>query len=56
MKAPAKLGLQGAKTRFDELQAVHQLQAYATHFVVRVLSLFAHLFYANTYSSCVIQS
>ncbi len=35
MKLPAKLGLPGAKTRFDELQAIHQLQAYATHFVVR---------------------
>ena len=34
MKKPAKLGLPGAKTRFDELQAIHQLQAYATHFVV----------------------
>ena len=35
MKKPARLGLPGAKTRFDELQAIHQLQAYATHFVVR---------------------
>ncbi|KAM7201564.1 Di-copper centre-containing protein [Naviculisporaceae sp. PSN 640] len=33
MKKPATLGLPGAKTRFDELQAIHQLQAYATHFV-----------------------
>ncbi|KAK3903865.1 hypothetical protein C8A05DRAFT_32396 [Staphylotrichum tortipilum] len=33
MKKPASLGLPGAKTRFDELQAIHQLQAYATHFV-----------------------
>ena len=35
MKKPAHLGLPGAKSRFDELQAAHQLQAYATHFVVR---------------------
>ena len=34
MKKPAYLGLPGAKTRFDELQAIHQLQAYSTHFVV----------------------
>ena len=34
MKKPATLGLRGAKTRFDELQAIHQLQAYSTHFVV----------------------
>ncbi len=34
MKKPANLGLPGARTRFDELQAIHQLQAYATHFVV----------------------
>ncbi|KAK4112247.1 Di-copper centre-containing protein [Canariomyces notabilis] len=33
MQKPARLGLPGAKTRFDELQAIHQLQAYATHFV-----------------------
>ncbi|KAM7188371.1 Di-copper centre-containing protein [Rhypophila sp. PSN 637] len=33
MKKPATLGLPGAKTRFDELQAIHALQAYATHFV-----------------------
>ncbi|KAF2843051.1 hypothetical protein M501DRAFT_993882 [Patellaria atrata CBS 101060] len=34
MQKPTKLGLPGCKTRFDELQAVHQLQAYSTHFVV----------------------
>lgn len=34
MKKPATMGLPGAKTRFDELQAIHQLQAYATHHVV----------------------
>ncbi|KAK0623697.1 hypothetical protein B0T14DRAFT_536537 [Immersiella caudata] len=33
MNKPARLGLPGAKTRFDELQAIHQLQAYATHHV-----------------------
>ncbi|KXX77832.1 Tyrosinase [Madurella mycetomatis] len=33
MNKPAALGLPGAKTRFDELQAIHQLQAYSTHFV-----------------------
>ena len=35
METPARLDLPAAKTRFDELQAIHQLQAYATHFVVR---------------------
>jgi len=39
MKKPATLGLRGAKTKFDELQAIHQLQAYATHFVVRTPGL-----------------
>lgn len=34
METPARLDLPAAKTRFDELQAIHQLQAYATHFVV----------------------
>jgi hypothetical protein len=34
MQKPATLGLRGTKTRFDELQAVHALQAYATHYVV----------------------
>ncbi|KAK0737959.1 hypothetical protein B0T18DRAFT_335390 [Schizothecium vesticola] len=33
MKTPATLGLRGAKTRFDEFQSIHQLQAYSTHFV-----------------------
>jgi len=33
MKKPASLGLRGAKTRFDEFQSIHQLQAYSTHFV-----------------------
>jgi len=35
MSKPATLGLPGAVTRFDELQAIHQLQAYKTHYVVR---------------------
>jgi tyrosinase len=34
MKKPATLGLPGAKTRFDEFQALHQRQAYYNHFVV----------------------
>jgi len=33
MQKPAKLNLPGCQTRFDELQAVHQVQAYANHFV-----------------------
>ncbi|PVH90493.1 Di-copper centre-containing protein, partial [Periconia macrospinosa] len=33
MQKPSKLNLPGCKTRYDELQAVHQTQAYATHFV-----------------------
>jgi tyrosinase len=32
MKAPAKLGIRGAKTRFDELQSVHILQSEIRHF------------------------
>lgn len=42
MGKPATLGLPAAKTRFDELQAVHALQAYATHFVVSAIA-FHHL-------------
>jgi tyrosinase len=34
MAKPATLGLPAAQTRFDEFQAVHQLQSYATHYVV----------------------
>ena len=34
MKLSAKLGLPGAKTRFDDFQAIHQKQAYMIHFVV----------------------
>jgi tyrosinase len=33
MKKPSSIGLPGTKTRFEEFQAAHQLQAYATHFV-----------------------
>ncbi|TLD33725.1 hypothetical protein PspLS_01635 [Pyricularia sp. CBS 133598] len=36
MDKPASLGLPGTRTKFDELQAIHQLQAYSTHHVVRV--------------------
>ncbi|KAL8366403.1 hypothetical protein RB595_004940 [Gaeumannomyces hyphopodioides] len=47
MEKPARLGLPGARTRFDELQAIHQLQAWATHFVgaflpFHRLMMFAH--------------
>jgi tyrosinase len=35
MKKPAKLNLKGAKTRFDDFVAIHQLQAYRYHYVVR---------------------
>ncbi|KLU89830.1 hypothetical protein MAPG_08799 [Magnaporthiopsis poae ATCC 64411] len=47
MKKPARLGLPGARTRFDELQAIHQLQSWATHFVgaflpFHRLMMFAH--------------
>jgi tyrosinase len=34
MQKPAVLGLPGPRTRFDDLQAVHQRQAYAVHFAV----------------------
>ena len=36
MKTPGTLGLKGAKSKFDEFQAVHQLQAYPNHFTVRL--------------------
>jgi tyrosinase len=42
MQKPARLGLPGAKTRFDELQAIHQLQAYSTHFVVSPVTTKPH--------------
>jgi len=35
MKLPATLGLPGTRTRFDELQAAHAMQAEVTHGVVR---------------------
>lgn len=35
MKLPAKYGLPGTRTRFDELQAVHAMQTEWTHEVVR---------------------
>jgi hypothetical protein len=47
MSTPAKLGLPGAKTRFDELQAIHQLQAYATHFVGGFLPFHRVMMYAH---------
>lgn len=34
MKLPATLGLNGTKNRFEELQAIHQVQASITHGVV----------------------
>lgn len=34
MALPATLGLRGAKNRFEELQAIHQVQAAITHGVV----------------------
>lgn len=43
MRLPARLGLfSAARTVFDELQAIHQKQAYAVHKVVR-MSLSARL-------------
>ncbi|OAK97950.1 Di-copper centre-containing protein [Phaeosphaeriaceae sp. SRC1lsM3a] len=47
MKKPATLGLPAAKTRFDELQAVHALQAYATHFVGAFLPFHRALMHAH---------
>ncbi|KAK4038185.1 hypothetical protein C8A01DRAFT_37889 [Parachaetomium inaequale] len=47
MKKPARLGLPAAKTRFDELQAIHQLQAYATHFVGAFLPFHRMMMYAH---------
>lgn len=34
MERPATLGLPGAKNRFEELQSIHQIQAYIVHNVV----------------------
>jgi tyrosinase len=36
MSKPAKIPLRGAKTMFDEFQALHVMQAELAHFVVRV--------------------
>ncbi|KAL2160796.1 hypothetical protein VTH06DRAFT_993 [Thermothelomyces fergusii] len=47
MELPAKLGLPAARTRFDELQAIHQLQAYATHFVGAFLPFHRMMMYAH---------
>ncbi len=35
MRAPAKQGIKGAKTRWDELQYIHIVQSDYIHFVVR---------------------
>jgi len=35
MSKPAKIPLRGAKTMFDEFQALHVMQAELAHFVVR---------------------
>jgi len=47
MGKPAKLNLPGAKTRFDELQAIHATQAYATHFVVCIDSNVGSRIFSN---------
>ncbi|KAH7389990.1 hypothetical protein BKA66DRAFT_558580 [Pyrenochaeta sp. MPI-SDFR-AT-0127] len=47
MQKPASLGLPAAKTRFDEFQAIHQLQAYATHFVGAFLPFHRALLHAH---------
>jgi tyrosinase len=47
METPARLDLPGAKTRFDELQAIHQLQAYATHFVGAFLPFHRMMMHAH---------
>jgi tyrosinase len=47
MQKPAKLDLPGAKSRFDEFQATHQLQAYATHFVGAFLPFHRAMLYAH---------
>lgn len=38
MKKPATLGIRGARTKFDEFQAAHVLQAEIAHYVVSWLS------------------
>lgn len=47
METPARLDLPAAKTRFDELQAIHQLQAYATHFVGAFLPFHRMMMHAH---------
>ncbi|KAF2866050.1 hypothetical protein BDV95DRAFT_210831 [Massariosphaeria phaeospora] len=47
MQKPATLGLPSAKTRFDEFQAIHQLQAYATHFVGAFLPFHRAILHAH---------
>ncbi|KAH7112119.1 hypothetical protein B0J11DRAFT_598072 [Dendryphion nanum] len=47
MQKPATIGLPGAKTRFDEFQAIHQLQAYATHFVGAFLPFHRAILHAH---------
>ncbi|SPO06431.1 uncharacterized protein DNG_09121 [Cephalotrichum gorgonifer] len=47
MNKPATLDLPGARTRFDEFQAVHQLQAYSTHFVGAFLPFHRALLHAH---------
>ncbi|KAF2008959.1 Di-copper centre-containing protein [Aaosphaeria arxii CBS 175.79] len=47
MKKPATLGLPSTKTRFDEFQAIHALQAYATHFVGAFLPFHRAILHAH---------
>jgi tyrosinase len=47
MRKPASVGLPGAKTRYDEFQAIHQLQSYATHYVGAFLPFHRAMLYAH---------
>jgi tyrosinase len=47
MRKPASLNLPGTRTRFDEFQAIHQLQAYATHYVGAFLPFHRAMLYAH---------
>lgn len=47
MEQPASLGLRGARTRFDELQSLHVLQAEITHFVGAFLPFHRLLMWAH---------
>ncbi|KAH8657536.1 hypothetical protein BGZ60DRAFT_493790 [Tricladium varicosporioides] len=49
MKLPAKLGLPGTRTRFDELQACHAMQAEVTHGVGAFLPYHRLLMHAHEY-------